>query len=217
MSNQLFDAVARIARHESDARVLAAFGVVTEVHRDAAGGPDHAVTVALRDRGQVLPRVPVAVGALGTVACPAVGDLVVLVFAGGDIHAPVVVGRLHDTDVPPPSHEQGQFVFDLPPGGGNVKLVLDPSVPELTVRMGEDALIRVTGTRAEVQVGDASLSLDAGGSAEIKADVGGNTLTIGSGGEVALEAASTLKLKAAQIEIEGTGGVKINGATVELN
>ncbi len=217
MSNQLFDAVARIARHEAAARATVALGVVKEVHRSAAGGADHAVTVQLRDWEQVLPRVPVAVGAIGVVASPLVGDLVVVAFAEGDVHAPVVVGRLHDTDVPPPSHEEGQVVLELPPGTGSVHMVLDPGVPELTVSFGSDTEIKVTASSARVKVGDASLTLDAGGAAELKVDVGGNTLTIGANGDIAVEASSKLTLKAAQVEIEGSAGVKINGATVELN
>jgi len=217
VSNPLFDAVSRVARHEAEARPAVALAVVQEVHREAAGSPDHAVTVELRDRAQMLPRVPIAVGALGMVRAPEVGDLVVVVFADGDLHAPVVVGRLHGTDVPPPSHEAGQHVVELPPGGGTIQMVLDPGAAEVSLRVGSETEIRVTDTRVRVEVGDARLDLDATGAAELQADIGGNTLTIGAGGEIALEAASTLKLKAAQVEIEGSAGVKINGAIVELN
>ena len=217
MSNPLFDAVSRIARHEADARAVASYGVVTEVHTSAAGGADHAVSVEMRDRNQLLPRVPIAVGTRGVIASPAVGDLVVVLFMDGDVHAPVVVGRLHDTDVPPPTHQESQVVVDLPPGGGNVQLVLDYSVPELTVTFGPQAEIKLTGDRAELKVGDANLTVDASGPAELTADIGGNKLSIGASGDIALEASATLKLKAAQVEIDASGGVRINGATVELN
>ena len=217
MSNHLFDAVARIARHEAEARATIAIGVIRDVHRDAAGSPDHAVTLELRDRQQVFPRVPIAVGALGVVAAPSVGELVVVAFVEGDIQHPIVIGRLHNTDVPPPKHGDGQIVLELPTGSGTVKLVLDPATPDLSVKFGSDTEIKVTDKLAEIKIGDAKLTLDANGSAELKADVGGNKLTIGAGGDISIEASGKLKLKASQIEIEGSGGVKINGATVELN
>ena len=45
---------------------------------------------------------PVATGRLGAVAIPAVGELVLVQFVGGDINAPVITGRLYNDEDRPP-------------------------------------------------------------------------------------------------------------------
>jgi len=217
MSEVLYDAVARIARHEASSRSFAAIGVVTEVHRSVTLGDDHAVSVELRDSGVLVPRVPVAVGALGFVATPAVDDLVLVVFADGDPHAGVVVGGLYHRDLPPPSHDDGQLVLQLPPGGSpKIDVLADPATPELTLRVG-DATVEVTGKQVTITIGDAELVVDGDSPAAITVKASDATLKLGGSGEVSIEASSKLTLKAAEIAIEGSGRVAISGGVVEVN
>ena len=218
MSGRLYDAVARVARHEAQARATASIGVVTDVHKSALGA-DHAVDVELRDRGLVLPRVPIAVGALGFVATPAVGDLVVVVFADGDMHAPVVVGRLYSSDLPPPEHGDGQAVLHLPPGDASAALqaVIDGTAPSLELQVGGDTRVRIGDGEISLTSGDAEVRIDAGGAEEVKVRVGDASMTISARGDVTLEAANKLSIEATEIELKGSAGVKINGALVEIN
>lgn len=216
MSDVLYDAVARIARHEAAARSFATIGVVTEVHRSVMFGNDHAVSVQLRDSGVVVPRLPVAVGALGFVATPAVGDLVVVAFADGDPHAGLVVGRLYHRDLQPPDHDDGQLVLQLPPGGTDIDLLADPATPELTLHVG-DSTVQVTGKQATITIGDAELIVDGNSPAAISITAGEAKLTMGANGEITLEASASLTLKAAEVAIEGSGRVAISGGVVEVN
>lgn len=217
MSDLLYDAVARIARHESDSRSFASIGVVTDVHRSVMLGNDHAVSVQLRDSGVLVPRLPVAVGALGFVATPAVGDLVVVVFADGDPHAGVVVGRLYHRDLQPPDHDEGQLVLQLPPGGTpDIDVLADPATPELTLHVG-DSTVEITGKQATITIGDAELVVDGNSPAAISITAGDATLTMGASGEVTVEASAKLTLKAAEVVIEGSGRVAISGGVVEVN
>ena len=218
MSNALYDSIARVARHEARGRATASVGVVTDVATQAGFGNDHAVSVQLRDRGLVLPRVPVAVGALGFVATPAVGDLVLVVFADGDHHAPVVVGRLYHSDLTPPDHEPDQLVLALPPGSASpdVKVVIDGAAQTLDMEIGGTS-VEVTSSAARVTSGGAEIAIDASGSEEVTITSGGGTLSLSANGDVTLEASNSLTLKAVNIEIKGSGSVKVNGAVVEVN
>jgi phage baseplate assembly protein gpV len=218
MSDLLYSAIARIARHESDARSFATIGVVTEVHRSVMLGNDHAVSVKLRDTGVVVPRLPVAVGALGFVATPAVDDLVIVVFADGDPHAGIVVGRLYHRDLEPPDHADGQLVLQLPPSASSpdIDVLADPATPELTLHVG-DSTVEITGKTATITIGDAELVVDGNSPAAISVTAGDAKLTMGANGEISVEATAKLTLKATEVLIEGSGRVAISGGVVEVN
>lgn len=218
MSDLLFDAVARIARHEAAHRSWAAAGVVTEVHTTVAGRNDHAVSVKLRDSGVLVPRVPVAVGALGLAVTPAVGDLVAVVFMDGDPHAGVVIGRLHHRDLEPPKHGDGQIVLALPPGGSSpdISALLDPATPELKVVVG-DATVHVTGKVVTISIGDAKLEVDGNSPVKVTVAAGDAKATFDGNGNLTLEASQKLELKASEVHIDGSAKVTLSGGTVELN
>lgn len=218
MTDLLYEAVARVARHEADARSWAAVGKVTEVHRSVLQGDDHAVSVLLRDSGVVVPRLPVAVGALGFVATPAVDDIVVVVFAEGDPHAGVVVGSLYNRDLAPPEHADGQLVLRLPPASSSptVDVLVDPATPEVTLKIG-DTTVEITGKKATITIGDAELVVDGNSPGALSITAGESSIKLGAGGDIAIEASNKLELKANQIVIEGTGKVKLSGGTVEVN
>lgn len=219
MSNRFFEAVSRIARHEAEAREIAGFGVVTEVHHKLTGMGDHAVDLELRDRGLILPRVPVAVGALGVTAAPAVGDLAVVMFAEGDLHAGVVVGFVHHPDLPAPDLSEEQIALSLPPGSMSpaASALLDYAAPSLVLKIGQSTEVSIEDGAVTITSGGASIAIDAGGSEEVKIDTGGASILMTAGGEVTLDAQQKLTLKATEIEMKADATVKINGAIVELN
>ncbi len=218
MSELLFDAVARIARHESEARPVATLAVVTEVHTQALVGSDDSVTVTLRDSGVVVPRVPVATGCLGLVVTLAPDDLVLVVFADGDVHAGVVVGRLHHRDLPPPDHRAGQLVLQLPPGESppSIDLTVDAADPVIALTVGSTE-IRIEGERTSIAIGDAELVVDGRSPGEVSLKAGDATATFTGSGELRLEASQKLVLSGNQVEIRGDSGVTISAPKVDLN
>jgi phage baseplate assembly protein gpV len=218
VTSALYDSIARVARHEVLARASAAVGVVTDVVSRAGAAVDHAVSVQLRDQGLVLPNVPVAVGALGFVATPAVGDLVLVVFADGDYHAPVVVGRLYHADLAPPEHAADQLVVALPPGAADPALtaIVDAAAPSVDLDVG-GTTVSITSTVARIVAGDAEISIDASGSEEVTVTSGGSTITLSKNGDATLEASANVTIKGVNVEIEGSGSVTIKGAKVEVN
>ena len=214
-----------IAREEAASRWYPALAVVTSTH---GGKTEHACTVRLRETGLVLPKVPIAIGLLGTAALPAVGDLVLVVFAGGDLHAPVVVGRLYDDEIAPPDHATGELVALLPadeddetkalkvlvktPGDGTRKL-------EVALKGSVDVSLLLDDETIALQTKDAKLELRQTGSSDGKATlaVAGSSITIEQGGDVAVKAAGTLKLEGNKVEIDGAASVKVAGQIIDLN
>jgi uncharacterized protein involved in type VI secretion and phage assembly len=222
--HQVVQTIRDIARHEYNQHWSACLGVVKSVQ----GQGQYSCTVRLRETQLVLPEVPIATGLLGTVGLPAEDDLVVVLFAGGDLHAPVVIGRLHNEKIVPPNNDPGTFTASLPagetaddkrlqlnvvtPGDGSRKLhlVLDGNVKV-------ELLVDDSGLELKAQ--DTSLTLKQSSSSDGKAElkVGSNTISVEQSGNITVEAQGTLKLKASQIEISGDTTVKIAGQTVNLN
>ncbi len=214
----LYDSVSRIARHEATARPSAAVGVVTSIFPSDAT-PDHAVTVKLRDSGLVLPRVPIAVGAMGFAAIPAVDDLVVVAFLEGSYHAPVVIGRLYHPDQEPPRHKDGQLVLRLPSGSDpadlNCEIASDPVSILLT--LPGDVKVEILKETISLTVGDLSVKLEAAGGGRLTAAAGGTTITMKPDGDLTMKSAAKIKIEGSEIEIAGQAKVKISGAVVEIN
>jgi uncharacterized protein involved in type VI secretion and phage assembly len=224
---QVVRTIQQIARHEAERTATVALGVVRSVH-GANGEQSYACTVELRDSGIVLPRTPIATGLIGAVALPREGDLVVVAFVAGDLHGPVVVGRLYNEEVSPPAHEPGEVVIALPgdevqadkkleirivtPGDGsrNAKLTLDGSV-KVEIEVGDESI--------RLQTQDASFELSQSGGSDGKAElkVGDSKVVLEQSGNVSVEAAANLTLKANKIEISGDTEVKVAGTTVSLN
>ncbi len=214
----LFEGVARIVRHEIAARPIAAAGVVTAVFAHEAT-PDHAVSVRLRDTGLVLPRVPVAVGALGFAAIPAVDDLVIVLFLEGDFDAAVVVGRLYHPDLDPPKHKPGQFALRLPPGEASPKLEceIEGDPARVMLKLPGEVTVEIVEETVTIAVGEIEVKLMAAGGGRLEAKAGGAALTIKKDGDISLKTTGKLSLEGSEVEIKGQSKVKVSAAMIELN
>lgn len=219
MSPALYDAVARIARHEAAARPGLALGVVLDTFDGEATPPEHAVSVQLRDTGLVLKRVPIAVGALGFAAIPAVGDLVAVAFADADLHAPMVLGRLYHSELDPPKHTAGELVLALPPRQTTpgVGIAIRPDSPEIEIELGSDVTIVATGDKVEIAAGEATATLEVGGGGRAELKVGDAKLTLSGRGDITLSTTGKLSIDAAEVEISGKSKARISAPMVEVN
>jgi uncharacterized protein involved in type VI secretion and phage assembly len=217
-----------IARHEIAQRWATAIAVVKSVYGSDAVDQQYACTIELRDTGLVLPKVPIATGLIGVTALPREKDLVVVVFAGGDLHAPIVVGRLYSEDVAPPQHAPGELVTSLPgdeeaadkrlelrvstPGDGTraATLVLDGSV-RVALEVKDDGVT--------IQTGNATIKLTQSSSSDAQAEltVGDAKLTLTQAGDVTIAASGTLKLQGAKVEINADTSMKLAATTIDLN
>lgn len=216
-----------VARHEVGKSLAPQMAVVTSVH-GANGQPDYAATVTLRETGQVLPKVPIATGLIGAVGLPEENDLVVLLFLNGDAHAPVVAGRLYSDDVAPPPHGPGDVIIALPPRETDpaAQMIVKAAAPDdgsraLTVDLGGDVAVNVTVTDGEVaiSVGETVLTLSQGGASDGRVELvaGDAKVVMEQAGDMSVEAAGKLTMKAREIELSGDVSIKLAGQTIDLN
>lgn len=207
MSLTLFESIQQIVREEVGQVRTAEFGVVQDQHPHASGSDNdnYECTVALRDSKLVLSHVPVATGQIGHASIPAVGELVLVQFVGGDVNAPVIVGRLYnDADRPPPNTD-GKSVLHLPLGAGDddaVHVELESgSARSLVVKLGSGLAITLADDAAAVKV-------DIGG--------GAATLEVKKDGSVSIKGGK-VELKGDEVTVEASGSLKLKGATVDIN
>jgi len=222
---QLVHTLRQIARHEAIQRNASCLAVVKSVQ---SGPDDYSCTVELRETAIVLPKVPIAAGFMGMATLPAEGDLVIVLFLGGDLHAPVIAGRLYTRKLKSPKHGPGELVVQLPPdaaadecaelriktpgdGTRTLTLKLDGDVP-VSISTADDGIVLKTG--------DVQIELK-----QTSASDGALTITVGEAkismaaqaGDIAIETSGKLTLKGQSVEISGDTSVKVAGQTIDLN
>ncbi len=106
--------IQEIAAREAAKVYTTELGEVTAVfpHADEGDKDNYACSVKLKNRGDLeLRKVPVAVPHIGWANIPNVGDLVLIAFIGGDLNAPVIIGRLYNDEARPPKNDKNQVIF----------------------------------------------------------------------------------------------------------
>lgn len=225
---RLAETIATLARHEVARLRVCELGIVRSVYAAGTAAREHACAIELRDTGLLLPRVPVAVGITGAASLPTVGDLVAVLFAGGDLHAPIVVGRLYHDELDPPEHTADETVLRLPAGETDPTARLDivataPSASEraLTITVDGDAAVEVRIGPGEVvvEVGDARLAVrqPGGSSGSATLTVKDSKVDIDGNGDVTVQASGALNLSGRSVTIKADTTVSVKGQMVELN
>jgi uncharacterized protein involved in type VI secretion and phage assembly len=220
VTSELYEGIARIARHEAGARASAALGEVTASHGADGSPPEHSVDVQLRDSGIVLPHVPVAVGQLGFAALPDVGELVLVVFLDGDANAPVVAGRLYTADLEPPKQgKKGITALELPTGSSPaLKLEVDAAKPTAKLEMGSAPLkLTIDADQVAVEVDGVKITATKAGGGRVELAAGGSKITLKKDGDVTISSAGKLALSGTEVTIDGQQKVSASGAQVEIN
>jgi phage baseplate assembly protein gpV len=208
-SMSLFDTLRRIVREEVARSRSAELAVVQEQHphADESDKDNYACTVALRDSGIVLKKVPVATQQIGCAAIPEVGELVLVQFIDGDINAPIITGRLYNNEDRPPVNVAQQMVTHLPPGAA------DDEAVHLEVNSGDSTSIVINiGSAIKLTLvdDDPAVTLDVGD--------GAAKLSITQGGELVIESQGDLKFTSSgNLELEASGDMNLTGATINLN
>jgi uncharacterized protein involved in type VI secretion and phage assembly len=213
-----------VVREELRGFASAELGVVTSAypHESDADDNNYECDVRLRDSGLELRRVPVATSRLGAVAIPDSGDLVIVQFLRGDMHAAVITGRLYSDATRPPAATAGEAVYVSAHAAqrGVRRLHLElPNGNRLTI--DDDALVaEMGGTRLTLKHdGDvivespAKLTLRASGDATLEAN---GSLTLKAGGNVAVEGNNVAVKALANASLEGTAATTVKGAAVKV-
>jgi uncharacterized protein involved in type VI secretion and phage assembly len=222
-----------IVRAEIDRLHIADVGLVTESHAHEDGGDmsNYSVTVELRDSGLVLPRCPVATGRIGAVAIPNLGDLVLLQFVGGDLHRPVVVGRLYNDEDRPPVSATGELVYESLdaaedgvrrcylklPNDNELEVkddsaVLTMGATKLTIENGGQVLIEAAGD--VLTKTDGNYRIEASGDVLVQA---GGAIELAAGADLKAEAQANAEIKAAaSAKLEAGAEATVKGAAVKI-
>jgi phage baseplate assembly protein gpV len=208
MTLTLYETVQRIVQEELGRVRTAELAIVQEQypHADDSDKDNYACTVRLRDSGIVLEQVPVATSRIGCVSVPALNELVLVQFVGGDINAPIITGRLYNDEDRPPVNDDGQAITHLPLGAE------DGDAVHIELHSGETReLVFKLGSGIEVNVRDDDPVV------ELKVDGGKLTLQVDRDGAVALESQGKVELKGNEISIEAQGQLNLKGGTVNIN
>jgi phage baseplate assembly protein gpV len=187
------EAIRAIVRDELAALRLPDLAVVTSVfaHSGDDDGHNHECNVQLREGSLELRKVPIATPHVGMVSAPAVGDLVLLAYVGGDPNRAIVVGRLYSEKANPPKHEENEWRVEAPLAGtSSIAIDKDGSV---VVSAGK-TIVTVKKDGAIEVAGEADVKIEVKGKVELKCtdckiDASGN-IDLGDGGAGVITEAS---------------------------
>jgi phage baseplate assembly protein gpV len=205
-----------IIRDELARRHGPELGIVTAVQpRDSAGSENnHQVNVRLRETGIELQHVPVAVSRLGLSMMPRIDDLVLVLFLGGDLNAPVVVGSVYHENLQPPVGKAAEMVY-MPADPD------DSSLRRIHFELGNGSLITVDDDKLTVQLAgteiviqrDGDVTLKGAGKLEVKTQ---SDIRIESGGNLELKAQGNVKINGVAVTVEGSGNAKLKAPALSL-
>lgn len=173
----------KVAAREAEKIYTTELGVVTAVFPHASGGDkdNYQVSVRLKNRKQPdggdfeLRKAPVATPHIGLANIPNVDDLVLISFIGGDINAPVIIGRLYNDEDRPPVNKEKEVLWQHS---------LDK---ESQIKMAADGSITIATDNQQVKV-----TIEDGG---ITIETGNNPVTVKSSGEIKIGDATTSQIK----------------------
>jgi uncharacterized protein involved in type VI secretion and phage assembly len=230
--HDLYGTIQAMIREELTRLHFAELGEVTDVfsHESDSDKNNYQVTVTLRDSGLVLPRVSVATQRIGAVAIPNVGDLVLVQFVSGDMHRPVIIGRLYNDIDRPPVAKPHEWVYECPDSD-------ESDVRRLAVVFPNNNQITINDDEAVIEMGDAKITIENSGnvsikvSGDIKLEADGN-IDLKAGGDLGLEASGALNMKAStdlkaegmtatvkastSAKVEGSADATLKGAMVTI-
>jgi phage baseplate assembly protein gpV len=219
----IVDTIQEIVRHELRSLRIAELGLVEAVypHSDDGDSDNYGCDVRLKNSGLLLRQVPVGTGHIGTVAIPNVGDLVLVVFDNGDANQPLIVARLYNDEDRPPLNNPDEVIFRLPLAEADDKTIkaairnIDANSPprEILIEMPPKITVRITDGAVRATAGKTEMVLDqpngSGGTVTVVA--GRTQITMGQDGDVTVEAAGAMTLKATRdLTLEGMN-VSIKG------
>ncbi len=205
----------KVAQQEAQRIHTTELGVVTAVfpHADDGDKDNYQCSVKLKNRKQPdgadfeLRQVPVATPYIGLAAIPNVGDLVLISFIGGNINAPIIIGRLYNDEDRPPANKSKEFLLQhtLKEGG--------------SLKLDEDGRIIVTSKNQKnvLTVEDDQMSI-VNEKFSLVIDIAGEKISITSDKDLELTAPKgKFMVSAKEVEITASAAMKLKGATIDLN
>ena len=231
--HDLYGMIQAMIKEELTRLNIAELGEVTEVfsHESDSDSNNYQVSVSLRDTSLVLPRVSIATQRIGAVAIPNVGDLVLVQFIGGDLHRPIITGRVYNDIDRPPVAQPNEWVFEcqdaeesdkrrfaaLFPNKNSITVNDDEAnieIGDASITIANDGNVTIKGTSDFSFEADGNITIKAGG--DIKMEAGGNA-DINAGADLTAEGSMNSTLKAGvSAKVEGSADATLKGAMVTI-
>lgn len=217
----IVETIQEIVRHELRDVRIAEIGVVDKVYPHSSDGDNdnYGCDVKLKNSGLLLKRVPLATGHIGTAAIPNIGDLVLLTFDKGDINSPIIVGRLYNDVDRPPLNNPDELIFRLPLAAEDnktlkaaVRNISNNSVPrEILIEMSPQITVKINDGQVQATAGNSEMIIDQPNSSggTISVTTGRTKIVMNQDGDVTIEAAGSMSLKA-------TGDLTLHGNSVKI-
>ena len=219
----MIDTLRDIIRQEVDAQRLPELGLVLDVFPGDGAEGNHQADVRLRQSGLKLRRVPVAVARPGLSLLPRIGDPVVVIFLGGDLAQPVVIGTVYTSAEQPPQAGPLEAVYKPADAEDSAVRRLHVETPSGGLVTLDDAKLTVTLGGTEIVLNqDGDITITAAGSITLQADgdvtiKAGGSVSVKASQDIALDAQANLTAKAAAAAtVEGTASGKIKAANLTI-
>ncbi|RKH40796.1 phage baseplate assembly protein V [Corallococcus llansteffanensis] len=150
-------------------------------------------------------------GGVGAYFLPAKGDEVLIAFEAGNINVPYVIGALWNGKDQPPvtGQEKQQDIRMIKTRGGSTIRIDDTKGAE------QIEIVDISGDRILFDAKKKSVSVTVTGSIELSAGAGSIKL---SAAQIEIDATSSLKLNGPkEVSIDSGGPVSVKGSTIRLN
>ena len=197
----ILDIMQKVAQREAQKIYTTELGVVTSIFPHASDGDkdNFQCSVNLKNHKQPdgsdfeLRQVPIAVPHIGMANIPNVGELVLVSFIGGDINAPVIIGRLYnDADRPPVNQEKEVILQHQLDSGAMLKI--DPDGVITLSSKNEKSIVTVEDDVISLETGNGKVSIKIEDSG-VTIDAANGDVTVKSAGNVTLGDAATAQVK----------------------
>jgi phage baseplate assembly protein gpV len=215
----------KVAEQEARKIYTTELGIVTAIFPHASDNDkdNYQCSITLKNKKQPdgkdfeLRKIPIATPHLGMVNIPNIGDLVLVTFIGGDINAPVIIGRLYnDPDQPPINQEKELLVQHGLKQGGCLKIDADGVVTltsrnEKTILTVKDEEVSATTDKSNITLkeGDITLKND-----RCTIQASEDTITIDNGScKITIEAGGiTIDAANGNVTVKSMGSIKVGDA-----
>jgi phage baseplate assembly protein gpV len=226
MMDSIVGVMKKVAEQETRSIYTTELGIVTAVfpHAEKSDKDNYQCSIKLKNKKQPdgsdfeLRKVPLATPHLGLANIPSVGELVLVTFIGGQLNAPVIIGRLYNDEDQPPVNKGDEFLLQHNlKGGGNLKIDKE-GVVTITSK-DEKSILTVKDQQISLQNEKCQLLLD-GGDATVKNDqctvsLQGGNISLGNGTcKIKIESSGiTIDAASNTVTVKGMGGIKLGDAT----
>jgi uncharacterized protein involved in type VI secretion and phage assembly len=202
----MVETIREIAAAEVRRLHITELGSVTSVfpHSDDSDNENYECNVQLKNRAVELRKVPVATQHIGLANIPHVGDLVAVTFVGGDINAPIIIGRLYNDSDRPPQNKMEQIVY-------KPDYDEDQNLERFHIEFPSGMTVIATDEKITINAGQTSVAINKDGDVQIQS---GGKVQVSAQNDLTIQSSSgDVSLSGNNVKLQGQMGVDIKAGT----